>query len=218
VVASMIGRIAAAVIPLSFLGAATDASELPAFAVGKHISTALLQELTDPARTGYRIGIVNTGPATGILLHRTDSPVAIEYVDGADSFLWAQAADQLPSVRLEDRLHFRVDRRKFDASACPGLPALITAFQAELDAVVSRHVSVTSPSPAKYRTTGPNGLEEIALDGTRFFIQVSLADATLVITPDTGSDPPLQQATGMLHSVLSRCANSVKPEMEEHDF
>ena len=214
----MLSLTCAAIVALYFLGAATSAEELPAFGVGKRISTAFLLELTDPHRTGYRIGIVNTEVASGILLRRSDSPTSVQYVDGADSFLWAQAAEQLPSVRLEDRLHFRAHRRTFDANTCSDLPPLIAAFQNQLEVVLARHVSVTSSTPVKYRSIDAEGHEEITLDGTRFWIQVSLADATLIVTPDGSSEPPLQQATTILHSVLSRCANSVKPSTEKHDF
>ena len=214
----MFHSVVAAIVHLAILGLAASTESVPAYGIGVPISTALLLELTGPERTGYRIGIVNSAAATGILLRGPDSPAAVEYVDGFDSFLWAQAAEQLPAVRLEDRLRFRVGRRRFNADACPELPPLIANFQLELDAVIARPVSVKSAPPAKYRKLDPEGHEEITVDGAGFWIQVSLVDATLIVIPDGGSEPPLQTATSMLHSELSRCADTLESTLEEHDF
>ena len=60
--------IRATLVALYILGSANSAEQLPAFGVGKPISTAFLLELTDPERTGYRIGIVNAGAANRYLV------------------------------------------------------------------------------------------------------------------------------------------------------
>jgi hypothetical protein len=82
----------------------------------------------------------------------------------------------------------------------------VSVFVAQLDETVSdlRGASDTN--------------KEIIVDGATFLIEMAVKDASMTITPNTAFDPPLQQAAGDLHSVVSRCAGSQAPNVEQYDF
>jgi hypothetical protein len=192
--------------------------EPPRFDVGKAVSTTFLLDLTDPRRSGYRIGVVNTQLASGMLLPIQGSEFPIEFIAGGDNWLWAQAAAQARSKRPSDPLRLAIDRRSIVQSSCPTFAVAAQRFFTELEATLARPIKLLEPPPAKHRLTDAEGNEQIVLDGTSFLIQVALADATVIVVPDGWSEPALQQATYELHSVVSGCSNSAAPSIEFHDF
>jgi hypothetical protein len=194
------------------------AQEAPRYEVGKAISTQLMLRLTDPGHSAHRIGVVHQQLATGMLLPSPSSSTPIEFLRGVEYFLWGEAARQAQERPSEQPIRLAVERRSIDLAACPQLASQLQQFSHELEMVMSRPVSLSEPAPPKHRWTDAEGQEGIIVDAPAFWIQISLADATIIITPDGGSDPPLQRAALKLHSIVSGCSNSVAPKIEEHDF
>ena len=63
-----------------------------------------------------------------------------------------------------------------------------------------------------------SSLQEVIVDGPAFRIVTKDRDAWVIIAPYAPLNPPLHQAAGQLMSVVSGCASSISPRIEQHDF
>lgn len=189
--------IAVFAVTLIGLCALAGGQETMRFDIGKVVSTAFLLRLTNPDRTACRVGLVNTEASTGMLVARRNASAVVEFVRGSSAFLWSQAAAQASATHdSEDPIHFEVTRWKLDAASCPLIAARLETFLGELEKVLSSRVVLSDPPPNKYKRAGADGHEVILVDGAQFLIQVALADGTLMVKPDSLSDPPLQRGRG----------------------
>ncbi len=171
------------------------------------LSTDFLARLVQQRLRPSEVAIANASVGSVMILDRdTASPVL--FIDGAGQFVWSQIAEQLSgSVAREEPMHLRMEHRSIEGASCPAMIEHINEFLTRLDAFDPR----SSGRP-------PDPLQEIMLDGTTFLIITSGRDAVFTIKPHGPLDPPLQQAAGRLHSAVSRCAGSVIPQVQQHDF
>lgn len=180
---------------------------------GRATGTAFLQELVDPARTTYQVGVVvsHTGMITrgsAFLISRKGAAPAVEYIAGRDysSIPRMVARDQLANPNTE-LLHFTVFRKIIDSGNCPALTGAVADFYARLETTLSAPVHLADSPPRP---------ESVISDAPDYVVQVALAGwATLSINHMGAWDHPLMRATGDLHEVLERCAASIEGSEEQ---
>jgi hypothetical protein len=172
------------------------------------LSAAFLSRLAQHGLLPSQVAIINVSVGSVIILNG-DGAGAVVYIDGAGSFVWAQVAEQLSeSVAEAEPMHLKMERRSVEVALCPAMIEHITEFLSRLHAFDPR-ASGGSPPPTP---------QEVIVDATAFLIITARRDAVVTIEPNGPFDPPLQQAAGRLHSAVSRCAGSVIPEVQQHDF
>lgn len=172
------------------------------------LSTAFLSRLAQHGLQPSQVAIINASVGSLIILDRTASGPVV-FVDGAGTRVWAQVGEQFSeSMAKAEPMHLKVERRSIEVASCPAMIEHVTGFLARLDAF-DRRSSGAPPTPTA---------QEIIVDATAFLIITSRGDAVITIEPNGPLDPPLQQAAGQLHSAVSRCAGSVIPEVQQHDF
>jgi hypothetical protein len=176
--------------------------------LGQALSTEFLVSLAQQEVGQSGIAIINE-PVSSMMIFDRKSAGSVVFISGSGgSFLWSQIAKQISvATAREERIHVVIDRSLVVEKSCPKLQRASKAFLENLDDVLN-HIKVVSAS------TG----SEITVDGPVFRIVMQGKDALITVAPDSVFDPPLQRATGELHSIVSGCSNSVTPEVEEHDF
>jgi hypothetical protein len=187
--------------------AAVTASAQP-YRLGRALSTEFLTRLVQQRLLPSQVAIVNASVGSLMILDGSASG-PVTFIDGAGNFIWAQIAEQLSdSVVQEEPMHLKIEHRSIDVASCPAMTEHIGEFIARLDALV--------PSSSDRSSTSIP--QEVIVDATAFRIITSGRDALVTIEPNGSLDPPLQQAAGRLHSAVSRCAASVIPQIQRHDF
>ena len=177
--------------------------------LGQALSTEFLVSLAQDELDQSKIAIINEPVGSMMILDRSTSVGSVVFISGSGgNFLWAQIAKQVATAAArEERIHVVIDRALVVDKSCAKLRLASKAFLENLDDVLTHIKSVRAPTGS-----------EIVVDGAAFRIVMRGKDALITIAPDSAFDPPLQQVTGELHSVVSRCSNSVTPRVEEHDF
>jgi hypothetical protein len=173
---------------------------------GRSLSISFLERLTTPASDGSEIVVIHAEIGSAMSISRGVARDQVVYLRGS-TFLWAQIAEQIAGASARgEPMHLEVQRWVLDTQSCPSLSDVVPAFFAQLDETTSnlRGGSATN--------------KEIIVDGASFLIEMAVKDASVTITPNGALDPPLQQAAGQLHSVVSRCAGSRASTVEQHDF
>jgi hypothetical protein len=176
------------------------------FELGRSLSTSFLERLTTPAPDGSEIVVIHAEVGSAMSISRGVARDQVVYLRGS-TFLWAQIAEQIAGASARgEPMHLAVQRWVLEIESCPSLSEAVSSFFAQLDDTTSdlRGASATD--------------KEIIVDGATFLIEMAVKDASITITPNGAFDPPLQQAAGELHSVVSRCAGSRAPTVEQHDF
>ena len=176
------------------------------FDLGRTLGISFLETLTTPASDGSEIVVIHAELGSAMIISRGVARDRVVYLRGS-SFLWAQIAEQLAGARTRrEPMHLEVQRWIIDTESCSSLSEKVSAFLAQLDETVSdlRGASATD--------------KEIVAEGATFLIEMGVKDASIRITPNGAFDPPLQQAAGELHSVVSGCASSRASDLEQDDF
>lgn len=202
-------RIAAVIIfclvPLSLI-----AQPEPPYRLGRIISESFLQRLTNPVNTEYRVGVVNVGASTGMLLSPQDARPEVKFMSGNQSWLWASAAEQIDSGDSTS-IRFEVLSKVIDTTSCVALQDAHDNFYLELNRALSEDITLTS------LPTRP-AVGEITVDGTTFPIQIYTGRNHLTIMADRDVNRGLQQASYDLHRIVSGCSNDVDGIIEEHIY
>lgn len=187
--------------------AAVTASAQP-YRLARVLSTEFLSRLAQHGLLPSQVAIINASVGSVIILDGNTAD-SVVFIDGADNFVWAQIAEQVSdSVAEEKPMHLKIEHRSIDVASCPAMIEHITEFLAQLD--------VFDPKSSGRPPTST--LQEVIVDATAFLIITSDRDAVVTIEPNGPLDPPLQQAAGRMHSAVSRCAGSVIPQVQQHDF
>jgi len=172
------------------------------------LSTAFLSRLAQHGLQPSQVAVINASVGSVIILDKSASGLVV-FVEGAGTRVWTQVGEQLSeSMAKAGPMHLKVERRSIEVASCPAMIEDITEFLARLDAF-DRGSDGGPPTPIP---------QEIIVDATAFLIMTSGRDAVVTIEPNGPLNPPLQQAAGRLHSAVSRCARSVIPEVQQHDF
>jgi hypothetical protein len=176
------------------------------FRVGRVLSTEFLTSLARPNLASSDVAIINAEVGSAIIVNRHAPRDPIVYISGKDSFLWAQFAEQMPAAARGEPIHVTIRRWSVTSASCPNLVGKVDNFIATLEELLAN-------------PDGPGAVKsELIVDATTFRIEIAAKDAWMIITPSGTLDPPLQQAAGELHSIVSGCAGSREPEIEQHDF
>lgn len=196
----------AGIATLAALAVAT-ASAQP-YRLGRALSKEFLTRLVQHRLMPSQVAIINASVGSVMILDaHAQGPIV--FIDGASNFLWAQIAEQLASLQPQDEsLHLSIAHRVIEVASCPAMTEHAGAFLERLNTFVSIADDRSSTSIPQL----------IILDATEYRIITSERAASVMIEPNGSLDPPLQQAAGQLHSQVSRCAGSLMPEVQQHDF
>jgi len=176
------------------------------FDLGRTLSVEFLERLAYPALDGSNVVVIHAEVGSAMIINRRAGADSVVYIRG-DAFLWAQIAEQLPARSGRGKpIHLDVRRWILDAGSCPPVENKVASFLRQLDETLS---DLSGASAVK---------QEIVIDAPTLLIRMGAKDASVTITPNGALDPPLQQAALELHSVVSRCAGSTVPVVEQHDF
>jgi len=187
------------------IAAVTSASSQP-YGRGETLSTAFLTDLIQEHLSESQVGVINVPVGSVMIIDRNARDAPVTFLHGSGTFLSAQIADQLShSISKNEPMHLKVERWSIPAAECPAAADDIREFLARLAEVgVDRSSS--------------SALQEIVVDGPAFRIVIKEGDVWVTIAPNAALNPPLHQAAGLLHSVVSGCTNSIVSSVEEHDF
>ena len=154
------------------------------------------------------VAIINENVGSVMILDRSLSGGPVVFINGSDNFLWAQIAKQISTAAARaEPIHVVIKRSLVVERSCLKLGSTLKEFLGDLDDVLSNVKAASATSKS-----------EVIVDATAFRIVTRGKDALVTIMPNGPLDPPLQQAAGKLHSVVSGCAGSVTPQIEQHDF
>jgi hypothetical protein len=176
------------------------------FELERTLSVEFLERLAPPALDGSNVVVIHAEVGSAMIINRRVAADSVVYIRG-ETFLWAQIAEQLPARSGRGApIHLDVRRWILDTASCPSLENKVAALLRQLDQTVS---DISGANAVK---------QEFVVDAPTFLIRMGAKDASITITPNGALDPPLQQAALELHSVVSRCAGSKVPVVEQHDF
>lgn len=174
--------------------------------IGQALSSDFLSRLVLARASRSEIAVIHEQVGSVMLINAEDPSKAVVYLRGR-SFLWSQIVDQLSGASGSDKpMRLELERWTLEVKSCAALDRKLEEFVKSVkEALTDLHASSTDPN-------------EVWLDAASFRIQLAANDGWLIIIPKGSSNPPLQQATGELHSIVSGCSNSVQPSVEQHDF
>jgi len=176
------------------------------FRLGMTLSTDFIATLVRRDLSSSQVAIINGSVGTAMVFDREVSTGPIAFLGGSGNFVWAQIAQQLSGAVANDKpLHLKIERWSINSQSCANAAAGIEEFLARL-ADVRAGRALASPK------------DIVVVDATALQIITVENDVWVSFEPNGALNPPLQQAAERLHSAVSRCAGSISPTVEEHDF
>ena len=175
--------------------------------VSQALASDFLSKLMLARASSSEIAVIHQEAGSAMLISSEGGRKGVSYLRGNLKFIWGQIEEQIAAASAQDKpIHVELARWTLDAQSCDKLDGKLANFLAK----VKESLTDLGPSRADSR--------EIWLDAATLRIQMAVTNGWLTIIPNGASNPPLQQATLELHSVVSGCTNSLQPAVEQHDF
>ena len=200
----------AAILMVLLVPLAVHAQWERAFFVGRIVSHAFLEKLTNPRGTEYRVGMINSAASTGMLVSPEGARPAVKFMRGNGTPLWASAALQVDKQQ-GGAFRFEVINTLVEVNSCPMLEEAHATFYRDLNRVLSEEV------PLNVLPVRPQ-VDTITVDGTTFPIQIYTGRDFVTIMADRDVDRELHDASYELHLIVSKCSNGVEGAIEEHTY